>query len=66
MILPLNLSLRRKNFLSTRTTHREELEYILITFREIIRFGAQEIKIFPERLRQKILEGLIYNWKRMN
>jgi hypothetical protein len=48
MILSLRLSLRKKNFLSTRTTHREELEYIAITLGELLKFGAQEIKkIFP-------------------
>ena len=49
MILPLRLSLRKKNSLSTRTTHKEELEYIGITLGELIRFGAQEVKKFFRR-----------------
>jgi len=36
MILPLSLSLRKKNSLSTRTTHREELEYLGVTLGELI------------------------------
>lgn len=46
MILPLKLSLRKKNSLSTRTTHKEELEYIGIVLIELMRFGAQSIKKF--------------------
>ena len=49
MIVPLNLSLRKKNSLSTRTTHKEELEYLGITLGELMRFGAQEIQKFFRR-----------------
>lgn len=49
MIVPLSLSLRKKNSLSTRTTHKEELEYIGITLGELMRFGVQEIKKFFRR-----------------
>jgi uncharacterized protein YaaW (UPF0174 family) len=49
MILPLKLSLRKKNSLSTRTTHKEELEYLGITLGELMRFGAQEIQKFFRR-----------------
>ena len=49
MIVPLNLSLRKKNSLSTRTTHKEELEYIGIVLVELMRFGAQGIQKFFRR-----------------
>jgi hypothetical protein len=49
MILTMRLSLRKKNFLSTRTTHKEELEYLGITLGELIKFGAQEIEKFFRR-----------------
>jgi hypothetical protein len=49
MIVPLSLSLRKKNSLSTRTTHKEELEYIGITLGELMRFGAQGIQKFFRR-----------------
>ena len=49
MILPMKLSLRKKNSLSTRTTHKEELEYIGIVLVELMRFGVQGIKKFFPR-----------------
>lgn len=49
MIVPLSLSSRKKNSLSTRTTHKEELEYIGIVLVELMRFGAQGIKKFFRR-----------------
>jgi hypothetical protein len=49
MIVPLSLSSRKKNSLSTRTTHKEELEYIGIVLVELMRMGAQEIKKFFRR-----------------
>ena len=49
MILTMRLSLRKKNFLSTRTTHKEELEYIGITLGELIKFGAQGMQKFFRR-----------------
>ena len=63
MILTMRLSLRKKNFLSTRTTHKEELEYIAITLGELIKFGAQGAQKFFRR--EKIPQRLIYNWKRI-
>jgi hypothetical protein len=44
MIVPLSLSSRKKNSLTTRTTHKEELEYIGIVLVELLRFGVQGIK----------------------
>jgi hypothetical protein len=35
--------------ISTRTTHKEEFEYIGITLGELMRFGVQEIKKFFPR-----------------
>lgn len=38
---------KNKKSISTRTTHKEELEYIGVTLGELMRFGVQEIqKIF--------------------
>jgi len=60
----MRLSLRKKKFLSTRTTHKEELEYLIITLGELIKFrGSRGTKIFPEG---KIPQRLIYNEKRIN
>jgi hypothetical protein len=53
MIVPLSLSLRKKNSLSTRTTHREEFEYIGICLGELMRF-------FIENLEKKISGGKKY------
>lgn len=44
MILPLSLSLRKKNSLSTRTTHKEELEYLGITLGELMRIVVKNLK----------------------
>jgi hypothetical protein len=41
--------LRKKNSLSTRTTHKEELEYIGVTLGELLKFGAQRIQKFFRR-----------------
>lgn len=49
MIVPSSLSSRKKNSLSTRTTHKEELEYIGIVLVELLRFGAQGIQKFFRR-----------------
>jgi hypothetical protein len=45
----MRLSLRKKNFLSTRTTHKEELEYLIITLGELIKFGVQGAQKFFRR-----------------
>jgi hypothetical protein len=44
MILPLSLSSRKKNSLTTRTTHKEELEYIGITLGELMRLLIQKLR----------------------
>jgi hypothetical protein len=44
MILPLSLSLRKKNSLSTRTTHREELEYLGVTLGELMRIVIKNLR----------------------
>jgi hypothetical protein len=49
MIVPSSLTSRKKNSPTTRTTHKEELEYIGIVLVELIRFGAQGVKKFFRR-----------------
>jgi hypothetical protein len=46
MILPLRLSSREKNSQSTRTTHKEEFEYIGLCLRELLRFWWDDRKKF--------------------
>jgi len=44
MIVPLNLSLRKKNSLSTKTTHKEEFEYIGVTLGELMRIMVKNLR----------------------
>jgi hypothetical protein len=53
---------KNKKSISTRTTHKEELEYLGIVLVELMRFGAQGIQKFFRR--GKNPQRLIYNWKR--
>jgi hypothetical protein len=50
MIVPLSLSLRKKNSLSTRTTHREEIEYLGLCLGELMKFFIENLeKKFSDR-----------------
>jgi hypothetical protein len=44
MIVPLSLSLRKKNSLSTRTTHREEIEYLGLCLGELMKFFIENLE----------------------
>lgn len=42
--LSLRLPLRKKNFDQTKTTHKEELEYFVITLVELMRIMIENLK----------------------
>lgn len=59
MILPLKMSLRKKNSDPTRTTHKEEFEYIGIVLRELMRFLVDDLKKFFRRGKKSVKDEYI-------